>query len=117
MPCYGYRRITHELRRRGFTVNHKRVLRLMRQDNLLCLRRKRFLKTTDSNHAHSVYPNLVAELTLSHGDQLWGADITYIRLWREFVYLAVLLDAFSRRCIGWALEPHLDAWMDAWMLV
>ena len=108
-PQYGYRRITAELHRQGVEANHKRVLRLMREDNLLCLRKRRFISTTDSNHAFSVYPNLVPELTLSSINQLWVADITYIRLLREFVYLAVILDAYSRRVIGWALEPYLEA--------
>ena len=108
MPSYGYRRITHELRRRGMVVNHKRVLRLMRQDNLLCLRKKKFVRTTDSRHGLGVHPNLVPELVVSGLDQLWVADITYIRLRREFVYLAVILDAFSRRCIGWALDHTLE---------
>jgi putative transposase len=108
-PCYGYRRISAELHRQGITSNHKRVLRLMREDNLLCLRKRRFISTTDSKHGLSIYPNLVPELTLSSINQLWVADITYIRLLREFVYLAVILDAYSRRCIGWALEPFLEA--------
>ena len=108
-PSYGYRRITAELKRRGAEVNHKHVLRLMREDNLLCRRKKRFISTTDSNHSLPVYPNLVPDLVLSGRDQLWIADITYIRLLREFVYLAVILDAWSRRCIGWALEPYLEA--------
>jgi len=108
-PPYGYRRITAELHRQGITANHKCVLRLMRADNLLCLRKRRFIATTDSNHSLAVYPNLVPELTLSSINQLWVADITYIRLSREFVYLAVILDAYSRRCIGWALEPYLEA--------
>lgn len=108
-PSYGYRRITAELRRRGVAVNHKHVLRLMREDNLLCLRKKRFISTTDSNHSLPVYPNLVPGLVLTARDQLWIADITYIRLLREFIYLAVILDAWSRRCIGWALEPYLEA--------
>jgi transposase InsO family protein len=108
-PQYGYRRITAELHRQGITANHKRVLRLMREDNLLCLRKRRFISTTDSHHSLTIYPNLVPELTLSSINQLWVADITYIRLLREFVYLAVILDAYSRRCIGWALEPHLEA--------
>lgn len=109
-PAYGYRSITAELGRRGYRVNHKRVLRLMRQDNLLCLRQPRsFLKTTDSRHGYVVYPNLAAELVLTGIDQLWRADITYIRLQCEFVYLAVIIDAFSRRCIGWELSPHIDA--------
>ena len=106
---YGYRRITAELNRRGFEVNHKRVLRLMRQDNLLCLRHKAFVVTTDSRHDLPVYPNLARELAPSGVNQLWIADITYIRLRAEFVYLAVLLDAFSRRVIGWALGRTLEA--------
>ena len=108
-PAYGYRRITAELNRRGFEVNHKRVLRLMRQDNLLCLRHKAFVVTTDSRHDLPVYPNLARELAPSGVNQLWIADITYIRLRAEFVYLAVLLDAFSRRVIGWALGRTLEA--------
>ncbi len=107
-PAYGYRRITAELRRRGQCVNRKRVLRLMREDNLLCLRKRRFVHTTDSDHRLPVYPNLVPELVVTGCDQLWVADITYIRLLREFIYLAVILDAFSRRCIGWALERSLE---------
>lgn len=103
-PSYGYRMITAELHRRGYVANHKRVLRLMREDNLLCLRRRSFVTTTDSNHSLCVYPNLAAGMTLTNINQLWVADITYIRLLREFIYLAVVLDAFSRRCIGWALE-------------
>jgi putative transposase len=109
MPAYGRRRITAELQRRGWAVNHKRVQRLMRQDNLLCLRRRKFVLTTDSNHGHRVYPNLAAELELSGLNQLWVADITYIRLETEFVYLAVMLDAYSRRVIGWALDQTLEA--------
>jgi len=108
-PQYGYRRITAELHRQGIAANHKRVLRLMREDNLLCLRKRRFIATTDSRHSLTVYPNLVPELQLTSINQLWVADITYIRLLREFVYLAVILDAYSRRCIGWALEPYLEA--------
>jgi transposase InsO family protein len=108
-PQYGYRRITAELHRQGISANHKRVLRLMREDNLLCLRKRRFISTTDSSHSLKVYPNLVPDLTISSINQLWVADITYIRLLREFVYLAVILDAYSRRCIGWALEPYLEA--------
>jgi putative transposase len=108
-PAYGYRRITAELRRRGVVVNHKLVLRLMREDNLLCLRKKRFVHTTDSAHGLRVYPNLLPEVALTGCDQLWQADITYIRLLREFIYLAVVLDSWSRRCIGWALEPYLES--------
>jgi putative transposase len=108
-PTYGYRRITAELQRRGFQVNHKRVLRLMRKDNLLCLRSKAFVHTTDSRHALPVYPNLARSMRPATIDQLWVADITYIRLRTEFVYLAVLLDAFSRRVVGWALGRTLEA--------
>ena len=108
MRSYGYRPITKELHRRGVQANHKRVLRLLREDNLLCLRRQAFVRTTDSNHSLTVYPNLARGLVLSNINQLWVADITYIRLRREFVYLAVILDAYSRRCIGWALSRHID---------
>jgi len=108
MRAYGYRPITAELHRRGVKVNHKRVLRLLREDNLLCLRQRAFVRTTDSRHNLTVYPNLARNLPLSNINQLWVADITYIRLLREFIYLAVLLDAFSRRCIGWAISRHID---------
>lgn len=108
-PCYGYRRITLELQKRGFAVNHKRVLRLMREDNLLCVRRRGFVVTTDSRHHLPVYPNLARGMTPAAVNQLWVADITYIRLRTEFVYLAVVLDAFSRRVIGWALGRSLEA--------
>ena len=107
-PCYGRPRITAELRRCGWAVNHKRVGRIMREDNLLCLRRRRFVATTDSRHSLRVYPNLAGEMELTGIDQLWRADITYIRLETEFVYLAVVLDAYSRRMIGWALDRHLE---------
>jgi putative transposase len=108
-PAYGYRRITQELQQRGFDINHKRVLRMMRQDNLLCVRRRRFVVTTDSRHSLPIYPNLAAGIVPTAINQLWVADITYIRLQTEFVYLAVVLDAFSRRVIGWALERTLEA--------
>ena len=108
-PAYGYRRITAELQQRGFEVNHKRVLRMMREDNLLCVRRRAFVVTTDSRHNLPVYPNLAREITPTAINQLWVADITYIRLRTEFVYLAVVLDAFSRRVIGWALGRTLEA--------
>ena len=109
MPAYGYRRITAALQRAGWEVNRKRVLRLMRADNLLCLRKRAFVRTTDSDHELPVYPNLARELKPSGLNQLWVADITYIRLALEFVYLAVILDAFSRRVIGWALGRTLEA--------
>ena len=108
-PAYGYRRITEELQKRGFAVNHKRVLRMMREDNLLCVRRRAFVVTTDSRHNLPVYPNLAREMKPAAINQLWVADITYIRLRTEFVYLAVVLDAFSRRVIGWALGRTLQA--------
>jgi transposase InsO family protein len=107
---YGYRRITWELRREGRIVNAKRVLRLMRDDNLLSLRAKPYVpRTTDSRHNFCIVPNLVRGLTPSGLDQIWVADITYVRLLDGFVYLAVVLDAFSRRAIGWALDDHLEA--------
>ena len=107
---YGYRRITWELRRQGFVINHKKVLRLMREDNLLCLRSHPFVPaTTCSRHEWQVVPNLARGLKTTGIDQLWVADITYVHLLEEFVYLAVVLDAFSRRVIGWALEGHLRA--------
>ncbi len=109
-PCYGRPRIMAELRRRGWQVNHKRVARILREDNLLCLRRKKFVvTTTDSKHGLAVYPNLAADLEPTGIDQLWVADITYVRLETEFVYLAVVLDAYSRRVIGWALDRSLEA--------
>ena len=107
-PGYGYRRVTHELHRQGLRVNHKRVLRLMRQAELLCRRRRRFVATTDSNHGFHVYPNLSRRMELTGLNQLWLADITYIRLRQEFVYLAALLDACSRKVIGWALGKTLS---------
>jgi putative transposase len=107
-PSYGWRRITAELQRRGWAVNHKRVYRCMREDNLLCLRKRKFVVTTDSDHGLQVYPNLAREMSLTGLDQLWVADLTYIRLELEFVYLAVILDAFSRRVIGWALDRTLE---------
>jgi transposase InsO family protein len=107
-PAYGRRRITAELKQRGWKVNHKRVHRIMREDNLLCLRRRKFVTTTDSNHNRPVYPNLAGEMEVTSTDQLWVADITYIRLETEFVYLAVVLDAHSRRVIGWSLDRTME---------
>jgi len=109
-PHYGYRRIAAQLRREGFAVNHKRVLRLMREDNLLCLRKRAFVPvTTDSRHGWRVVANLARGMVPTGVDQLWVADITYIRLQEEFAFLAIVLDAFSRRVIGWALDTHLQA--------
>lgn len=106
--CYGYRRVRAVLYRMGHRINHKRVLALMRKDNLLCLRKKHWIATTDSRHGFHVHPNLAAEMTVTGLNQLWVADITYIRLMYEFVYLAAILDACSRKAIGWALSRGLD---------
>lgn len=106
---YGYRRVTEQLRAEGWAVNRKRIARLMTEDNLLCLRRRRFANTTDSGHDLRVHLNLAARMELTGIDQLWVADITYIRLAEQFLYLAVVLDAYSRRVVGWALDERLDA--------
>jgi transposase InsO family protein len=107
--CYGSRRLTAMLKREGLLVNRKRVQRLVREDNLLAVRRRRFTTTTNSDHKLVVYPNLAKRMVLNGSNQLWVADLTYIRLQREFVYLAVVLDAYSRRVIGWALDRSLKA--------
>jgi putative transposase len=107
-PSYGSRRMTHELKARGWDVNRKRVQRLMREDNLLCVAKRKFVVTTDSAHGRKIYPNLAAAMVVTDVDQLWVADITYIRLEEEFVFLAVILDAYSRRVIGWHLGEGLD---------
>ena len=108
-PAYGRPRIAAELKRQGWKVNHKRVGRILREDNLLCLRKRKFQATTDSRHGFQVYPNLTRKFVPSARNQLWVADITYIRLAEEFVYLAVVLDAYSRLVIGWAVERTLEA--------
>jgi putative transposase len=108
MPAYGYRRMQVALGKEGWQVNRKRVLRMMREDNLLCVRRRKWIRTTDANHPLPVYGNLVPELVLSGINQLWVADITYIRLRWEFIYLALILDVFSRRAIGWKLGRSLE---------
>jgi transposase InsO family protein len=105
---YGYRRIRVLIEREGFEVGAKKVRRLMRQDNLLAIRRRKCIVTTDSEHPFKIYPNLAQYLELSDINQLWVADLTYLRLEEEFVYLAVVLDAYSRRVIGWALERTMD---------
>lgn len=107
-PYYGYRRITKEMQRRGKQVNHKRVLRIMREDNLLCVRKKFKIMTTDSNHKLPVFPNLAKELDVTRLNQLWVADITYVQLQRDFIYLSAIIEAFSRKCIGWDLGRHID---------
>ena len=106
---YGYRRVSAELRRRGMLANHKRVARLMREDNLLAVQPKSFVVTTDSDHELEVYLNLASRMKLTGINQLWVADITYIRLRREFVFLAVILDGFSRKVVGWELDRTLAA--------
>jgi putative transposase len=107
-PGYGYRRVTHALRREGKQINHKRVLRIMREKFLLCRIKKSFvIKTTNSRHRFPVYPNLLASLQLTAPDQAWVSDFTYIRLRTTFVYLACILAAFSRRCVGWHLSRDM----------
>jgi len=105
----GYRRILRELKNEGWVVNHKRLLRLMRDDNLLSIRRRRFVVTTDSHHTWRVYPNLARYMILTDMNQLWVADITYIRLKVEFIYLAVILDVYSRRVVGWSIKRRLES--------
>lgn len=107
--CYGYRRVTAALQLQGWQVNHKRIARMLREDNLLSLRRRTFVATTDSRHGYTIHPNLARHMVLTAPNQLWVADITYIRLADVFVYLAVVLDAFSRRIVGWELGPGLGA--------
>jgi putative transposase len=109
-PAYGYRRIAELVKRAGWWVNHKRIGRIRRQDNLLCLKRSPFRPaTTDSRHGWTLWPNLARQLRLTDVNQLWVADITYVRLDETFVYLAVILDAFSRKVVGWAMADHLRA--------
>jgi putative transposase len=105
----GYRPVTRALKREGWIVNHKRVLRLMREDNLLSIRRRRFVVTTDSEHSWRIYPNLARYMILTDINQLWVADITYIRLKHEFIYLAVILDVYSRRVVGWSVDRSLQS--------
>lgn len=107
-PGYGYRRVTAELHRQGQLVNHKRVLRIMRQESLLCHLKRHFVVTTDSQHGLPTYPNLLAEAKLTALNQAFVADITYIHLPRQFVYLAAILDAYSRYCVGWHLSATID---------
>ena len=105
---YGYRRMTAELRYRGYVVNHKRVLDLMRQDNLLCLKKRFKPITTDSSHGLPVYPNLLKNIKITGLNQAWVSDITYVQLLHEHIYLAVILDLYSRKCIGWELSRNID---------
>ena len=106
---YGYRRVTKELARRGKHVNKKRVQALMQKRHLQRKQRRRFVRTTDSKHGLPVYPNLVKDMTVTQPNQVWVSDITYVRLMRGFVYLAVILDLFSRKVVGWALSSRLNA--------
>ena len=105
---YGYRRVTHALKRAGWIVNHKRVLRIMREESLLCQLKRHFVHTTDSQHPYQVYPNLVKGMTIEAPDVVWVADLTYIRLPSAFAYLAAILDAYSRKCVGWKLSKQID---------
>ena len=107
-PGYGYRRVTIELQNRGYSVKEKIVRKFMKEDNLLCVKRRFRLRTTDSNHGERIYPNLARDLKIIDINHLWVADITYIQLLKEFVFLAVIIDVFSRRCIGWELSRHID---------
>lgn len=107
-PGYGYRRVTEELHRRGWLVNHKRVLRIMREESLLCQLKRRFVVSTDSAHCFASYPNLIKDAEIDGLNQAWISDITYIRLPSTFCYLASILDDFSRKCVGW----HLSRWID-----
>lgn len=107
-PRYGYRRVSEQLKREGKLVNHKRVLRLMRESDLLCRVKRKWVKTTDSKHPFRRYPNLIKGLVISRLNQVWLSDITYIRIRTGFVYLAAILDAYSRKVIGYAVSGALD---------
>ena len=108
LPRYGYRRVTHQLKHEGWQVNHKKVLRLMRESDLLCQVKRRWVRTTDSNHHFSRYPNLIKGMVIDRLNQVWLVDITCIRIRTGFVYLAAMLDAYSRRVIGYAVSTRLD---------
>ncbi len=107
-PGYGYRRVTIKLQNRDYSVKEKIVRKFMKEDNLLCVKRRFRLQTTDSNHGEKIYPNLARDLKVTGINHLWVADITYIQMLKEFVFLAVIIDVFSRRCIGWELSRHID---------
>ena len=107
-PGYGYRRVTAALRREGWSVNHKRVLRIMREESLLCQLKRRFVPTTDSAHSLGIYPNLIKDTRIDGLDEVWISDITYVRLPTTFCYLAAILDAYSRKCVGWHLSRFID---------
>lgn len=107
-PRYGYRRVTAQLKREGMIINHKRVLRVMQEESLICKVKKKWITTTDSKHKYPVYPNLLKEAKITGVNQAWVSDITYIRILTAFVYLAVMLDLFSRKVIGWAISLRID---------
>lgn len=107
-PGYGHRRVTEELKRRGYDIGRKKVLRVMREESLLCQLKRGWVKTTDSNHPFTTYPNLAKDIVLTGINQLWVSDITYIRLPQEFVYLAIILDAYSRKVVGWHLSRRIN---------
>jgi putative transposase len=107
-PCYGYRRVTAQLKREGMIVNHKRILRIMKEESLLCNIKKKWITTTDSKHKYPVYTNLLKDAQITGVNQAWVCDITYIRILTGFVYLAVILDVFSRKVIGWAISLKID---------
>ena len=107
-PRYGYRRVTKQLQRESWIVNHKRVLRVMRANDLLCRIRKRHVRTTDANHSYPIFPNLIKDLMITSINQVWVSDITYIRILGDFVYLVIILDLYSRKVIGYHLSRHID---------
>ena len=107
-PRYGYRRVTHQLKREGWLVNHKKILRLMRESDLLCQIKLRRVKTTNSSHCLPVYPNLIKYMVIGRLNQVWIADITYIRIQNAFVYLTAIPDACTRRAIGYAIYANID---------
>lgn len=115
-PGYGYRRVTAALRREGWAVNHKRVLKVMRQESLLCQLKRRFKVTTESAHSFKRYPNLIKGIEIDGLDQVWISDITYVRLPATFCYLAAILDAYSRKCVGWHLSRRIDTSLTLWAL-
>lgn len=109
MPGYGYRRVTKQLQRDGYIINHKKVLKIMRENKLLCKRKHTYRRTTNSRHPYPRYPNLIKEIVPTAPNQIWVADITYIRIATRFIYLAVTIDVFSRKVVGWSLSQSLDA--------
>ena len=109
MPGYGYRRVTKQLQRDGYSINHKKVLKIMRENNLLCKKKRVYRRTTNSKHPYPRYPNLIKEIVPTAPNQIWVSDITYIRIVSSFIYLAVILDIFSRKVIGYSLSLSLDA--------